>query len=255
MLELRHQSNPHYRALDQAPCRSAAEAELQLSLQQISRDEYQWLKSVLDAPDQPRPADVVVARLMLSATETEGQTTRTQSQELAGVLLFTHPSTLQQSSPHSLLLYWPGQFGGLQRFASARPWNSHCSNRGQRHHAGTATLGAEWQPVRRSAANAALRLYTTGVAADRLAQPCPSHASQRAAKLDSLREQTLARLTVPIATARERAYAHIVEQNHSSALAGQLPAWLASLPQTHRDQIKALFTSYIAAMKRSPRVA
>ncbi|WP_212625662.1 DUF6543 domain-containing protein [Pseudomonas sp. PP3] len=252
MLELRHQSNPHYRALYQARLSGLrAEAELQLSLKQISRDEYQWLKSVLDAPDQPRPADVVVARVMLSATETEGQTTRTQSQELAGVLLFTHPSTLLQSSPHSLLLYWPGQFGGLQRFASRQALEQSLFKLAANDTTQALQLLAlSGNPFEESLQ---MQLYACIQEVSQLMtdNPVPSHASQRAAKLDGLREQALARLTVPIATARERAYAHIVEQNHSGALAGQLPAWLASLPQTHRDQIKALFTSYIAAMKRS----
>jgi hypothetical protein len=252
MLELRHPSNPQYTALYQARLSGLrAEAELQLSLNQISSEEHQWLKSVLDAPDQTRPADVVVARLMLSATDTEGETTRTQTHELDGVLLFAHASALLPSSTHSLLLYWPGRLGGLQRFASRQALEQALFKLS----ANDTTQALQLLALSGNPFEYALQmqLYTCVQQVTRLItnNPVPSHASQRAAELENLREQTLARLTVPIATARELAYAQLIEQNHSSALAGQLPSWLGQLPETRRNGLKALFTSYITAMKRS----
>ncbi|WP_223505133.1 dermonecrotic toxin domain-containing protein [Pseudomonas sp. GL-RE-29] len=252
MLELRRLPNPHYTALYQARQNGLlAEAELQLSLSQISSDEHQWLKTALDAPDQPRPADVVVARLMLSATETEGDTLRTQTHELDGVLLFAHPDALLASSTRSLLLYWPERFGGLQRFASRQALEQTLF----KLPANDTTQALHLLPLRGNPFEYTLQtqLYTCEQLATRLltANPVPSHTRQRAVELEKLRELTLARLTVPIVTARELAYAQVVEQNHSAALASRLPSTLSALTEDKRNRLKSLFTSYIKAMKRS----
>lgn len=254
MLELRHQPNPHYVELYQARLSGLrAEAALQLGLKQISSDEHQWLTTVLDAPNQPRPEELVVARLTLSATDTDGdgETTRTQTQELDGVLVFAPPSALLPTSTQSLLLYWPGRFGGLQRFSSREALEqtlfklaAQDTTRALRFSALTGdpfeyALQAQLYNCEQQAA---------GLITD---NPVPSHVSQRAVELDKLREKTLARLTVPIAAARERAYAQILEQNHSSALAGRLPSWLDAPSEAQRTQLKELFASYIKAMKRS----
>ncbi|MEJ5058683.1 MULTISPECIES: dermonecrotic toxin domain-containing protein [unclassified Pseudomonas] len=252
MLELRHLPNPHYTALYQARLTGLrAEAELQLSLNQISDEEHHWLEAVLDEPEKPRSADVVVARLMLSATDTEGENTQTQTHELDGVLLFTHPSALLPSSTHSLLIYWPGRFGGLQRFASRQAleltlFKLHANDTTQALH----ILALNGNPFEYTLQT---QLHECEQQAARLitANPVPSHASQRAAELENLREQTLARLTVPIAAARELAYAQLIEQNRSSALEDGLPSWLGELAKPRRARLKALFTSYITAMKRS----
>jgi hypothetical protein len=54
LLELRHSSPSLYKALYQARLNGLrAEADLQLSLDQISGDEHQWLTVVLDAPKNP----------------------------------------------------------------------------------------------------------------------------------------------------------------------------------------------------------
>lgn len=252
LLELRHQPNPHYTELYQARVSGLrAEAELQLSLDQISSDEHQWLTAVLDAPKQSRPQEMVVARLMLSATDTEDETTGTQTQELDGVLVFAQPSALLPTSTGSLLLYWPGRFGGLQRFSSRQALEQTLfkltANDTTRALRFSALTGDPFEHALQA------QLYTCEQQATRLItdNPLPSHISQRATELDNLREQTLARLTVPIAAARERAYAQIVEQNHSSVLAGQLPSWLDAPSEAQRERFKGLFKSYIRAMKRS----
>jgi len=252
MLELRHLTNPHYTALYQARLDGLrAEAELQLSLSQISDEEYQWLKSMLDAPDQPRPADVIVARLWLSTNETGSRTTRTETHGLDGVLLFAHPSALLSSSTQSLLLYWPGRFGGLQRFASRRTLEQTLFKLTGNDTTQALHLAAlSGDPFKYSLQT---QLETCVKQASRLifSNPAPSRTSQRAAALENLREQALAELTVAIAPARELAYAQLIEQNHSSTLAGQLPSWLNALPEARRDALKSLVTSYIRAMKRS----
>jgi hypothetical protein len=143
---------------------------------------------------------VVVARLVLTATDSEGDTLRTQTEELDGVLLFARPSALLPSASDSVLLYWPGHFGGLQRFASCQALQQKMFKRRQRRHASAAPFAADRQPVRLALQiqlhneQQATRLMT--------AQPAPSHADQRTAELEQLREQTLARLTVPASSAR-----------------------------------------------------
>jgi hypothetical protein len=251
-LELRHQPGPHYAALRQARQDGLrAEAELQLSLNQINREEHQWLISVLDAPDQPRAADLVVARLELSAMDIEGDTSRTQTEELDGVLLFANPSALLAHSTDSLLLYWPGRFGGLQRFASRQLLEQSLFKRP----ANDPTLALHILPLNGPPFEYALQiqLHSCEQHAARIiaADPGPSRASQRAAGLEKLREQTLACLTVPQSAARELVFAHIVEQTHSSALAAQLPSWHRELSTVQRDRFKTLFKSYIAAMRGS----
>ena len=252
LLELRHSSGTHYKALYQARLSGLrAEADLQLSLNQISSYEYQWLTAVLDAPEKPRAADVVVARLVLTATDSEGDTLRTQTQELDGVLLFARPSALLPSSSDSVLLYWPGQFGGLQRFASRQALEQKMF----RQPANDDTQALQLLPLAGNPFEYALQtqLHSCEQHAARLmtANPVPSHAGQRAAELENLREQTLARLTVPTVTARELAFAQILEQNRSVTLATRLPSSLSALSAAERDRLKALFTAYIAAMKRS----
>ncbi|MGO4308436.1 DUF6543 domain-containing protein [Pseudomonas sp. KB_15] len=251
-LELRHQTSPHYAALHQARQDGLrAEAELQLSLNQINSEEHQWLISVLDAPAQPRAADLVVARLELSATDTEGDTRRTQTEELDGVLLFAKSSALLAHSTDSLLLYWPGRFGGLQRFASRQLLEQSLFKRPVNDPA----LALHVFPLSGPPFEYALQtqLHSCEKQAARIiaANPVPPRTSQRMAELEKLREQTLACLTVPQSAARDWVYARFVEQNQSSALAAQLPSWHRELPTVQRDRLKTLFKSWIAAMQRS----
>jgi hypothetical protein len=253
MLELRHQPSPHYTALYQARLAGLrAEADLQLSLQQISAEEYQQLKTVLDAPDKTDwQADVTVARLVLSATVVEGDTTTTQTQELEGVLLFARASSLLDSLSDGLLLYWPGRFGGLQRFASRQALEQTLfkipSNDQTQVLRLSALTGNPFEHALQS------QLYSCEQQAFRLiaANPGPTRANERTAQLENLREQTLARLTVPLAPARELAYAQIIEQHRSSALAAGMPQWAGSLTDAQRPGLKALFKSYMVAMRRS----
>ncbi|EJM95730.1 hypothetical protein PMI34_00783 [Pseudomonas sp. GM74] len=253
MLELRHQPSLHYSALYHARLDGLrAEADIQLSLKQISAEEHQRLTIVLDAPErtEERP-EVVVARLTLSGSDSEGGNTIMQTHELDGVLLFAQPSALQQSEPHSLLLYWPGRFGGLQHFASRQDLEQTLFKRS----ANDSSLSLQLLPLSRDPFEYALQsqLYNCEQQAARLIaeHPVPAHASQRAVELEKLREQTLAHLTVPTAAARELAYAQLVEQNRGSMLASQLPSWHGALADAQRERLKTLFKSYIKAMKRS----
>ncbi|WP_448725086.1 dermonecrotic toxin domain-containing protein [Pseudomonas farris] len=249
MLELRHASNPHYTALYQARLAGLrSEAEIQLTLNQLSPEEHRWVQALLDAPTAPRNADVAVARLTLSTTEGDGGT---QSEELDGVLLITHPSVLRGVARHSLLLYWPGRFGGLQHFASRRALEQALFKLS----ANDEVLALHLSELSGDPFEYALQnqLYRCVQQATRLIadNPVPAKTQQRTVALEKLREHTLPRLTVPMPAARELAFAQLLEQNHSSVLAKALPQWLGTLSDARRSQFKHLFKTYIAAMKRS----
>jgi hypothetical protein len=81
--------------------------------------------------------------------------------------------------------------------------------------------------------------------------PLPGRAGERQAEMEKLREQHLPRLTVPIAQARERAFAERQAQDRSAALAGSLPEWLDNLDAAHRTTLKALISHYLGAMHRA----
>ncbi|UVK97753.1 dermonecrotic toxin domain-containing protein [Pseudomonas sp. B21-048] len=249
MLELRHTSNPQYTALYQARLAGLrSEAEIQLTLNQLSPEEHRWVLAVLDTPAAPRNADVAVAQLTLSATEGDGSA---QTEALDGVLLITHPSVLRGVASHSLLLYWPGRFGGLQRFASRRTLEQalfKLSTNDDVLALHLSELGGD--PFEYALQN---QLYRCEQQAARLIadNSVPAQLQQRTVALEKLREHTLACLTVPMPAARELAFAQRLEQNHSSTLAKVLPQWLGTLSDARRVQFKRLFKAYIAAMKRS----
>ncbi|MDT9677126.1 hypothetical protein F6R97_21525 [Pseudomonas sp. JV414] len=250
MLELRHASNAHYTALYQARLAGLrSEAEIQLTLNQLSPEEHRWVQAVLDAPAAPRNADVAVARLTLSATKDDDG--NTQTEELDGVLLITPPSVLRGVASHSLLLYWPGRFGGLQRFASRQALEQALFKLS----ANDEVLALHLSELSGDPFEYALQnqLYRCVQQATRLIadNPVPAKTQQRTVALEKLREHTLARLTVPMPAARELAFAQLLEQNHSSVLAQALPQWLGTLSDARRLQFKQLFKTYIAAMKRS----
>lgn len=252
LLELRNLPNPHYTALYQARLAGLrAEADIQLSLKQISVEEHQWLKTVLDAPDKmDRQADVAVARVTLVAADVDGTSTPAP-QELDGVLLFTHPSALLTDAPHALLLYWPGRFGGLQRFDSMQTLQRTVFKLTASENTVALRLSVlSRDPIEYSLQN---QLYACEQQAVRIIadNPAPQRADQRTQALEKLREQTLASLTVPIPAARELAYAQLLEQQQSGVLAGNLPQWLGTLSEAQRSRLKGLFTAYIKAMKRS----
>ncbi|WP_419711828.1 dermonecrotic toxin domain-containing protein [Pseudomonas sp. NFX224] len=251
MLELRSLPNADYAALYHARLAGLrAEADAQLTLNQISREEHQWLKTALDAPDGlDGHSDVVVARITLQLIESDGASSTTQAQELDGVLVFTHPSALQSDPSQSLLLYWPGRYGGLQRFDSRQALERTLFKLTTRNQS-LLLSPLSVNPFEYALQN---QLYRSEQQAVRLIaeNPVASHANQRAVKMDNLREQTLARLTVAIPAARELAFAQWLEQTNSSGLANNLPPWLGALTDAQRAQLKGLFTSCITAMKRA----
>ncbi|MFJ2712129.1 dermonecrotic toxin domain-containing protein [Pseudomonas sp. NPDC087346] len=247
MLELRHTENSHYHALHQARIAGLrAEAELQLTLDQLTAEEHQRIIALLDAPDHKlRPADGVVARISLSAT----QPNLSRNEDLEGVLIIAAAAAFEPGSTDSLLLFWPGLFGGLQRFDSRQALEQSVFRRTPDEQ----NLAMHLTPLNGDPLVWSLeeQLYQCEQLAVTIIKdnPLPGHAGERASAMEKLREQYLPRLTVPLPQARELAYAQQLDQDRSVTLAGGLPQWFNRLDDTQRTRIKALIHRYLIAMQ------
>jgi hypothetical protein len=249
ILELRHVSNPHFQALHQARLNGLrAEAELQLTLDQLTNEEHRWVKAVLDTATQTIQAKgASVARVSLSITAKD----HSRTEDLEGVLIITGPSGLEKDSSDSLLLYWPGHFGGLQRFSSRRALEQSVFRRSP----DDVELSVQLTPVDGDPFIRILeqQLYQCEQQAATIIKdnPLPAKAEQREAELEALRERHLSRLTVPVPQARELAFALRLEQDRSVALAGGLPRWFDKIDETKRAWIKTLTSRYLVAMRQA----
>jgi hypothetical protein len=212
-----------------------AEAQLQLALKQLDGDEFSLLMAVLDSPlAADRDAAITAASLTLSMTDANGGIT---TQALNGPFVITRDAP----SPHSLLLYWPGSGGGLQRFA----------NRAE----------LERQLFKIQDHDQMLALLLNNIVTDPLHDSLDkqvshfeehaAHLRQHADPLETLRKQTLVTLQVPMPAARNLAFAHLLEQSRSAKLFSLLPDWLATLSASERVELKGLVEAYLLAMRRS----
>ncbi|WP_439854585.1 dermonecrotic toxin domain-containing protein [Pseudomonas yamanorum] len=250
-LELRQKPNPHYDALYQARIAALrAEGAIQHALQQISDEEHRLLLAVAEHPAAPerRPA-VAVTRLILS-----GRAPKEGPEELTGLLLITQTSALSASAPHSLLLYWPGNAGGLQRFESRQALEHSLFKLSSEAQDVTLQLSLlTGDPIEYSLQQ---QLYASEQKAYALISlfPVPPFAQERADGLDKLKEQTLFTLQTPVNPARELAYGQLLEQQRSAILAGALPGELSQLPAKERLALKRLVQAQISALHRSQRL-
>jgi hypothetical protein len=225
-----------------------AEAAVQMALKQLSSDECSLLKAVLDTPDNPGP-DAVAASLTLSMNRQDGDKATVSTEELKGVFVITRADTLADAaSSQSLLLYWAGSGGGLQRFANRRELEHGMFK-------ANADAGLTLTKITGDALRYGLDQLTSDfedqAAAIRQRLAEPADAAQRAEQLEALRKHTLATLQVPVHAARNLAFTHIQEQDRSSALASRLPDWLDNMSANDRNELKELIEAYIPAMQRS----
>lgn len=241
MLELRQRPNAHYAALYQARLAGLrAEAAVQRLLQHISDEEHAWLEAVLDNPKRAdRTLTVTAARLSLSLGDAEHGV-------LDGPLVIT-----REGSGHSLLLYWPGSAGGLQRFESRRAleqavFKLHAIDPGLTLH----LTPVDSDPFEQGLQN---QLYACEqqVAALLTDYPAPSRSEQRRVELEKCVLETVDALGVSVHEIREQAYADILEQQQTHTLAGHLPQWLGRASAPERARLKASIKAFIAAMKPS----
>ncbi|MFJ2486059.1 dermonecrotic toxin domain-containing protein [Pseudomonas sp. NPDC087639] len=241
--------NREFTALHQAhKAGLLAETDLQKLLEQISSEEHQLIKALLDPPDNP-DSDCVAASLILSTSETADSPT---TETLNGPFVMTRAGTLLDlTSTHSLLLYWPGTGGGLQRFASRRALESQMFALAEKDPLLTLQLKKISGDPLHHALDQVTSEYEEQAAVLR-AHPGKSMLTpERSGPMQALRERFRAALQVPVHAARNLAFAHLLEQNRSGRLADNLPHWQRNLPASERSNLKTQIQAYIAAMHRS----
>jgi hypothetical protein len=224
------------------------EADIQQALKQIDSDEFSLLQAVLDTPlAANRDAGITAARLMLSMTEPTGNVT---TQALNGPFVITR-APLDAASSHSLLLYWPGSGGGLQRFANRTELERQVFKIQDRD----PMLAMQLTKIDTDPLHDSLDQHIThfeeSAAHIRQSTPDATQAQLRYDELEKLRKQSLASLQVPVHAARSLAFSHLLEQSRSGVLFSLLPDWLATLSAPERVELKALFEAYLLAMRRS----
>lgn len=241
--------NREFTALHQAhKAGLLAEADLQKLLEQINSEEHQLIKALLDPADPPGD-DCVAASLVLATSETaDGPTTET----LNGPFVMTRADALlDPMAPHSLLLYWPGTGGGLQRFANRRALESQMFTIAEQDNSLTLRL----KKISGDPLHYALNQLTSEFeeqAGTLRERPGESPVTpERSGPMLALRERFRATLQVPVHAARNLALAHLLEQNRSASLAVNLPHWQRNLPASERSNLKTQIQAYIAAMHRS----
>ncbi|WP_256669039.1 dermonecrotic toxin domain-containing protein [Pseudomonas sp. C2B4] len=228
-----------------------AEAGLQRALKQLTDEESNRLKALLDTPDEPG-SDRVAASLTLSLTEQDGAQPKINTQALNGVFVMTHPDALlEASSSHSVLLYWPGIGGGLQRFANRRELERQLFKMGETD----SDLALQLNKISGDALQYALHQinndFEVQAAGIRQRNAGTDQQTQVAERLEALRKRTLAALQVPVNAARNLAFAHDLEQDRSATLGTRLPDMFAKLSTADRKVLKDLIQAYIRAMRRS----
>ncbi|WLH34573.1 hypothetical protein PSH79_21985 [Pseudomonas sp. FP2196] len=227
------------------------EVKLQQALEQLNSEECARVTALLDTP-ATADANHVAASLTLTMNEQSGDNPTTRTQSLYGPFVMTHPDALlDPMSPHSVLLFWPGIGGGLQKFANRQALDRQVFHIAEQDKAlalqltrlsGDPLLHALSQQVADFEAQA-------GAIRTRLVEA--TETAEREQQLDILRKRFLAALQVPVHAARSLALAHLLEQKHSSTLATNLPSWLSNLSTTDRIALKSDIGAFIQAMQRS----
>ncbi|KHA70197.1 hypothetical protein NZ35_27150 [Pseudomonas chlororaphis] len=223
-----------------------AEGKLQAALGQLDSGEHDRLKAVLDTPiAAERDADITVARLTLELTETRDRIRTTQSEPLKGLLVIARQAALSdRASTASLMLYWPGTGGGLQRFADRRTLEREVFR--ILDHDSDLTL--QLSPLTTDPLHHCLDELVTDFEAK--ATPLRGKPEQTDA-LEILRQDCFAQVQVAVHAARSLAFAHLLEQERSGTLAGHLPDWLIKLKESERSGLKQNIEAYIATMRES----
>ncbi|WP_248731149.1 DUF6543 domain-containing protein [Pseudomonas sp. MWU13-2517] len=231
-----------------------AEARLQRNLEQINQHELTRLETVLDQPLRAsRNEQACVASLRLSITRQRNATTTVTTTELKGPLVITSALALADAPEalHSLLLYWPGTAGGLQRFESRQALASSVLRLMPEEQA----LSVQFKELTADPLDYSLNLqhvaFEEQAAQIRADYPAPPDGRRRAAELEKLRLQTLQNLRVPVHEARDLACLQVLEQDNGAHLAEQLPQWLRSQTAEQRAGLKPLMQAYPPAIERA----
>lgn len=219
-----------------------AHARFQHMLGEISAQELGWIESLIAQGDTfPGPeALMIAAHPLLYRPSIEGQDTSADRQLIEEALVITHRAALDRSNTdHALLLYWPGEQGGLLRCAD-RGVLEQCL--GADPQAGTA-VGLS--PVHGDVLKRILALHLERAREATAAAPADHDAL--AAHEDTLRH----RLQVPQHAAREVALDTLRHEQDSASLAEVLPDWLARTPHATRLALREVLDRYATAMHQA----
>ncbi|QOY72777.1 DUF6543 domain-containing protein [Pseudomonas sp. OST1909] len=250
MLNRRHLDlaalNTHYSALYQARVQGLRiEANIQRTLDQITEAELLQITSALDTPKPD------VMALMLSVKRPgDLQPTHT---ELNGPLVLLPPQAPQTPTNGSgtHFIYWPGNDGGLQRFASRQALEEGLFA----IHPQDEVLALRFKPLTQAPFEYSLSSQQTAfeeqAASLRQTWSAPEQASRLASELEKLRKQTLPTLLLPNNMAREVAFLQLIEQHNSQVLAELLPEWLRTNTAENREAFKAMLPTYVRALKNA----
>lgn len=241
--------NTHYTALHSARLGGLlSEALIQHTLGQLTRDEHALVQNLLTPPAPTRDAPTpVAATLTLSLTrQLDSASTTVSTTELIGPLLITTAQALADlaTASHSVLLYWPGVAGGLQRFNSRQ----HLEQSFLHLQVDDTALAVSYTPLTGDALDDSLRRQQTKFDTEAATiRSNYSTLSQQKEKLENLRLRTLDSLLVPAVEARDAAFTQLIEQNNSSHLATQMPSWLQQTPGAH-PRLKTLIEAFPEAL-------
>ncbi|WP_339468666.1 dermonecrotic toxin domain-containing protein [Pseudomonas sp. EL_65y_Pfl1_R83] len=244
--------NTHFTALHSARLGGLlSEALIQHTLGQLTTDEHALVQNLLTSPAVAREAtSPVAATLNLSLTrQLDSSSTTASTTELIGPFLITTAQALTDpaNARHSVLLYWPGAAGGLQRFNSRQDLEQSLLHL----QADETALAVSYTPLTGDPLNDSLRrqqtAFDTEAATIRSNYPL---LSQRENALENLRLRTLDSLLVPAAEARDAAFMQLIEQNNSSHLATRMPSWLQQTPGAH-SRLKTLIEVFPDALAQA----
>lgn len=244
--------NTHYTALYHARLGGLrSEAQIQHTLGQLTSAEHALVEAILNQPTATQRAlNAVAVTLSLSLTQSpNADNTQVSTTQITGPLLITTAEALAapETSSHSVLLYWPGAGGALQRYRSRQVMEQSLLHL----HPEDSAVAVHYTVVSGDPFDHGLQHQQTTfeerAASLRATYAAPSEAKQQAQALENLRLSTFDALLVPAAEAREAALMQVIEQNNSSHLAKHLPTWLQQTTQASTT-VNPLIKAYTLAL-------
>lgn len=209
-----------------------AELAIQALLLRLVPGEIELLLGYLEAPASAE--GVTASNLILTADD--------EREELLGPLLF------ECASAGSLWLYWPGTYGGLQRFSSREALQQHAFGLVPGDH----WLAIEYAEISGDALDYSLQnqLYACEQQAA-IVLALGGDAAAQASELQRLQRQAMDDWNVPEPQARDLALAEALEQEQGARVAAAMPGWLRGQAGPQRQQLLALAHDYQRASARA----
>lgn len=220
-----------------------AHARLQNLLGQLDNEELRWVESLLDAPDAfpSLGSSIAAAHPVLNTTRVQQGTETVTSTVVQDCIVVT---LQEQHAQHSLLLYWPGEQGGLLR----------CANQSELERCfGLSDSSQQSLSLSAITGDVLAKVLTYHLTRCKAAAQTSASASASTAddSLARIRESLTHALQVPRHAAREYAFGLMKEQQASATLSNVSFPWLAGLTTPIRAALKSDMLEYIDAMRRS----